>query len=51
MDLAADFIDRHKEKAIAWLKTRVLGVSRAISSTGRRQRELEGLEASFGKAR
>ena len=47
----SQFLDRHKEKAIAWLKTRVLGVSRAISSTSRRQRELEGLEASFGKAR
>ena len=48
MDLAAEFIDRHKEKAIASLKTRALGVSRAVSSTGRGKRELLGLDDSFG---
>ena len=41
MDLAAQFLDRHKEKAIASLKTIVLGVLRAISSTGRGKREFE----------
>ena len=51
MDLAAEFIDRHKEKAIASLKTQALGVPRAVSSTGRRKRELLGLDDSFGKAR
>ena len=51
MDLAAQFLDRHKEKAIASLKTRVLGVFRAVSSAGRGKRELLGLDDSFGKAR
>ena len=37
--MRVQFLARHKEKAIAWLKTRVLGVSRAVSSTGRGKRE------------